>query len=135
MSSEPEHEVDEDFAGRSYTRGMRAPTVHGSVPGGPGRPPLRIPGGPYSTTQLLTLGILLAALIATRDTWGGHGLVDALVVLGVPFGAALALRHVHIDGRNPLSALFSIALLLTGPAHGRLHDKAWRPPQVSRVAM
>ncbi|MFE4399515.1 hypothetical protein ACFRPV_37460, partial [Kitasatospora sp. NPDC056808] len=84
MSSEPEHEVDEDFVGRSYTRGMRAPTVHGSVPGGPGRPPLRIPGGPYSTTQLLTLGILLAALIATRDTWGGHGLVDALVVLGVP---------------------------------------------------
>ncbi|MER7111153.1 hypothetical protein [Streptomyces sp. NPDC000229] len=117
---------DDELIGRCYTKARRTPLVVGSVPGGAGRS-LRLPGGPYTLTQLAAIVVTFVVLILTRPLWGGHGLMDAVVLLGLPFGAAFGLRHLHIDGRNPAAAAASVAIMLTGPRWGRLHGRPYKP--------
>ncbi|MEV4616801.1 hypothetical protein AB0K43_30035 [Kitasatospora sp. NPDC049258] len=115
-----------DLVGRCYTKARRSPLVVGVVRGGDGRN-LRLVGGPYTITQLAAMVATVVLLVVTRPVWGGHGWVDAAVVVGAPFGAAFALRHLHIDGRNPAAAATSIAMMLVAPRSGRLHGRPLRP--------
>ncbi|WP_351233308.1 hypothetical protein [Streptomyces sp. NPDC002133] len=117
---------DGELIGRCYTKARRTPLVVGSVPGGAGRS-LRLPGGPYTLTQLAAIVISFVVLILTRSLWGGHGLVDIVVLLGTPVGAAFALRHLHIDGRNPAAAAASVAVMLAGPRWGVLRGRPYKP--------
>ncbi|MBZ6295909.1 conjugal transfer protein [Streptomyces olivaceus] len=132
--SPPDEELDEDFAGRCYTKARRAPLVHGvvrSVNGGPG---FRLPFGPYTLTQLAAIVLSVGLLILSRPLWGGHGLGDVLVLALVPFGAAFAMRHLHVDGRNPAAAAASVVLMLAGPRWGRVHGRPLRPARTERDA-
>ncbi|OEJ21731.1 hypothetical protein AS594_39070 [Streptomyces agglomeratus] len=126
-------ELDAELIGRCYTKARRTPLVVGSVPGGAGRS-LRLPGGPYTLTQLAAIVGMFVALILCRSLWGGHGLMDVVVLVGCPFGAAFALRHLHIDGRNPAAAAASVAVMITGPRWGRLHGRPYRPTRPVRAA-
>ncbi|MFE0200714.1 hypothetical protein ACFW0I_33930 [[Kitasatospora] papulosa] len=116
----------DELIGRCYTKARRTPLVVGSVPGGAGRS-LRLPGGPYTLTQLTAIVASFLLLILTRSVWGGHGLLDVVVLLGAPVGAAFALRHLHIDGRNPAAAAASAFAMLTGPRWGRLKGRPYKP--------
>ncbi|MBD0743000.1 hypothetical protein BG418_01405 [Streptomyces sp. CBMA152] len=121
----------DELIGRCYTKARRTPLVVGSVPGGGGRS-LRLPGGPYTLTQLAAIVAAFTVLILTRAVWGGHGPVDVGVLLGCPFGAAYLLRHLHIDGRNPAAAAASVVAMLAGPRWGRLHGRPFRPASPTR---
>lgn len=117
---------DNELIGRCYTKARRTPLVVGSVPGGGGRS-LRLPGGPYTLTQLAAIVVTFIVLILTRSLWGGHGLTDVVILLGAPFGAAFGLRRLHIDGRNPAAAAASVVVMLTCPRWGRLHGRPYKP--------
>lgn len=120
-------EADGEPVGRCYTKARRAPLVHGLIRDVNGGRGIRIPGGPYTLTQLAAIVSTFLVLLLTRSFWGGHGLLDVAVLLGLPFAAAFVLRQLHIDGRNPLAALLSISVMMTGPRWGRLHGRPFRP--------
>ncbi|MCX4826176.1 hypothetical protein OG883_41645 [Streptomyces sp. NBC_01142] len=126
-------ESEDELIGRCYTKARRTPLVVGSVPGGGGRS-LRLPGGPYTLTQLAAIVATFVVLILSRPLWGGRGLMDVVVLLGCPFGVAFLLRHLHIDGRNPAAAAASVAVMMTGPRWGRLHGRPFRPARPARGA-
>ncbi|MFD5064806.1 hypothetical protein [Streptomyces sp. NPDC058394] len=119
-------ETGDELIGRCYTKARRAPLVHGVIRDVNGGRGIRLPGGPYTLTQLAAIVGTFVALILTRAIWGGHGLMDVVVLLGLPFAAAFLLRHLHIDGRNPAAALVSVAVMMTGPRWGRLHGRPFR---------
>ncbi|NUS17263.1 MAG: hypothetical protein HOY69_38700 [Streptomyces sp.] len=116
MSSDPAV-----LEGRCYTAARRYPLQIGRFAGGG-----RMPGGPYTLTQV---GVMIGGfvlLIATRPVWGGHGLADFAVVFVVPFAAGWAIHRVQIDHRNPVMAVASLAGVAVAPPTGRLHGRPWR---------
>ncbi|MER6075914.1 hypothetical protein ABT187_45655 [Streptomyces sp. NPDC001817] len=127
-------DIDEEFVGRCYTKARRAPLVHGVIRSVNGGPNLRLPGGPYTLTQLAAIVISVGLLILTRPVWGGHGVGDVVVLIGVPFGAAFGMRHLHIDGRNPAAAATSVVMMLGAPRWGRIHGRPFRPARPAHVA-
>ncbi|MFE7582980.1 hypothetical protein ACFU5Y_15670 [Streptomyces gardneri] len=127
-----ESELDFEFIGRCYTKARRAPLVHGVIRDVNGGRGIRLPGGPYTLTQLAGIVATVAALILTRPVWGGHGWLDVAVLLVLPAVVAFVLRHLHIDGRNPAAALLSIALMLAAPRRGQLRGRAYRPARPTR---
>ncbi|MDH6115667.1 hypothetical protein P3T36_007284 [Kitasatospora sp. MAP12-15] len=124
-------DVEPELIGRCYTKARSSPLVVGVVRGGDGRN-LRLIGGPYTITQLGAMVATVVLLVLSRPVWGGHGLADAVVLVGAPFGSAFALRHLHIDGRNPLAAAASVLAMLAAPGAGRLHGRPVRPARPVR---
>ncbi|MCX4451711.1 hypothetical protein [Streptomyces sp. NBC_01789] len=106
----------EVLVGRCYTRARRHPLMIGRWPGGRGR----IWGGPYTVPQVIVLAGSLTLLLLTRALWAHFGLLNYVIALGLPYGLSLLVRHVQVDGRNPLSVAASSVGLLTRPAGGRL---------------
>ncbi|MFJ3817755.1 hypothetical protein [Streptomyces sp. NPDC090056] len=127
-----ESEPDSELVGRCYTKARRAPLVHGVIRDVNGGRGIRLPGGPYTLTQLAGIVATVAALILTRPVWGGHGWLDVAVLLVLPTVVAFVLRHLHIDGRNPAAALLSIALMLAAPRRGQLRGRTYRPARPTR---
>lgn len=125
-------ELDFELVGRCYTKARRAPLVHGVIRDVNGGRGIRLPGGPYTLTQLAGIIATVAALILTRPLWGGHGWLDIAALIVMPALAAFVLRHLHIDGRNPAAALLSIALMLAAPRRGQLRGRAYRPARPTR---
>ncbi|MEU5108478.1 hypothetical protein AB0H07_40520 [Streptomyces sp. NPDC021354] len=113
---------NERLIGHCYTKARRLPVVVGKIPGGNAR----LPGGPYTKTQLAALVGLFIPLVATRSLWGTHTVLDLLIVVVVPYTGAWALRFVRLDGRNPAAVLLSITMLAAAPRHGRLRGRPWR---------
>lgn len=127
-------EIDEEFIGRCYTKARRAPLVHGVVRSVSGGPSLRLPGGPYTVTQLAAIVISVGLLVLSRPFWGGHGLADLVVLLVVPSAAAISMRYLHVDGRNPAAAMASVLVMLASPRRGRIHGRPLRPVRPERDA-
>ncbi|MDH6545830.1 hypothetical protein [Streptomyces sp. SPB4] len=125
-------ELDFELIGRCYTKARRAPLVHGVIRDVNGGRGIRLPGGPYTMTQLAGIVATVAALILTRPAWGGHGWLDVAALLVLPAAVAFVLRHLHIDGRNPAAALLSIALMLAAPRRGQLRGRTYRPARPTR---
>ncbi|SEG85688.1 hypothetical protein SAMN05216223_116119 [Actinacidiphila yanglinensis] len=111
----------EALEGRCYTAARRYPLQIGRFAGGG-----RIPGGPYTLTQLAVMIGGFVVLIVTRPVWGGHGPFDFLVAAAVPFAAGWAVHRVQIDHRNPLAALVSLSGLVAGRSTGRIHGRPCR---------
>ncbi|MFJ6354869.1 hypothetical protein ACIQKB_36100 [Streptomyces sp. NPDC092046] len=134
MSTGPTAENEQDFEliGRCYTKARRAPLVHGVIRDVNGGRGIRLPGGPYTLTQLAGIVASVGALILTRPVWGGNGWLDVAVLLVLPAAVAFVLRHLHIDGRNPAAALLSIALMLAAPRRGQLRGRTYRPTRPTR---
>ncbi|MFF3934133.1 hypothetical protein [Streptomyces hirsutus] len=114
---------DEVLVGRCYTKARRHPLMIGKWPGGQ-RP---IWGGPYTVPQVIVIAVVFAALMLTRGVWAHFGLVNFLIAVGVPYGLSLVVRHVHIDGRNPLLVALSAGGAVVAPASGRLGGRPVKP--------
>ncbi|MEU2134848.1 hypothetical protein [Streptomyces sp. NPDC018352] len=109
----------EMLVGRCYTRARRHPLMIGKWPGGRGR----IWGGPYTVPQVVVLAVSLAGLVLTRGLWAHFGLFNYAIALGGPYGLSLLVRHIRVDGRNPLAVAASSASLMTRPSSGRLRGR------------
>ncbi|MFB8441249.1 hypothetical protein ACFC7A_19605 [Streptomyces niveus] len=129
----PEENTGGEPVGRCYTKARRAPLVHGVIRDVNGGRGLRLPGGPYTLTQLAAIVATVALLILSRPLWGGHGLADAVVLVALPFAAAFLLRQMHVDGRNPAAAAASVVMMLTGPRSGQLHRRPLRQARPRRT--
>ncbi|MFD9637024.1 hypothetical protein [Streptomyces violascens] len=123
-----------ELIGRCYTKARRAPLVYGVIRDVRGGQGIRLPGGPYTLTQLASIITTVALLLLSRPVWGGHGWVDAALLIGLPFAVSFAVRQLHIDGRNPVAAMASVVMLLAAPRAGRLHGRACRPSRAARAA-
>ncbi|WUT01772.1 hypothetical protein OHA46_34005 (plasmid) [Streptomyces sp. NBC_00708] len=69
---------------------------------------------------MIVLAGSLTLLLLTRALWAHFGLLNYVIALGLPYGLSLLVRHVQVDGRNPLSVAASSIGLLTRPSGGRL---------------
>ncbi|WP_073919203.1 hypothetical protein [Streptomyces sp. CB02009] len=123
MSADTPSVEDEVLVGRCYTKARRHPLMIGMWPGGRGA----IWGGPYTVPQVIVLAVVFGGLMLTRSVWAHFGLVNLVIAIGVPYGLSLVVRHVHIDGRNPLLAAVSAGGTVVAPAGGRLGGRPVRP--------
>ncbi|NGN63189.1 hypothetical protein G5C51_04605 [Streptomyces sp. A7024] len=123
--------ADGELIGRNYTKAQRMPLVVGMTPGGKAR----LPGGPYTLTQLGVMVALFVPLLLTRSFWSTGGWFDLVVLIVIPYGAAWALRYLHVDGRNPAAAAASALLFLLTPRRGRLHGRALTRPRPTAVSL
>ncbi|MGW2182694.1 hypothetical protein ACWCXX_32365 [Streptomyces sp. NPDC001732] len=112
----------EALVGRCYTRARRHPLMIGKWPGGRGR----IWGGPYTVPQIVVLAVSLAGLVLTRGVWAHFGLFNYAIAIGGPYGLSLLVRHIRVDGRNPLAVAASTASLVARPREGRLGGRPLR---------
>ncbi|MFF4344717.1 hypothetical protein ACFY00_32955 [Kitasatospora sp. NPDC001540] len=115
------------LVGRSYTRARRSPLVIGKLPGAG-----RLPGGPYTITQVVTMVLVFVVLITTKALWAHFGPGNVLVMVAVPWGLAFALRYARMDGRDPARALLGVFTYASTPRAGRL---AGRPVRLRRPAL
>jgi hypothetical protein len=103
-----------DTIGRFYTSARFFKQVLGSLPDG-----TKIPGGPYTYTQISTmLGIVVGGWIL-RGLWTtGSGFGDILLLLAVAVGAGYLIAQLPQSRRNPLKLFGSAVTLLTHPGPG-----------------
>ncbi|MER5550066.1 hypothetical protein ABT072_48695 [Streptomyces sp. NPDC002589] len=115
---------EEELIGHSYTRARRHPLVIGKLPGAG-----RLPGGPYTITQVMTMVISFGLLVMTRDLWAHFGAMNFILMALIPWGLAWVLRYARLDGRDPARAVRSLLIYSSTPAQGRL---AGKPQRVAR---
>ncbi|MFD8416562.1 hypothetical protein ACFV2Q_33275 [Streptomyces sp. NPDC059650] len=115
---------EEELIGRSYTRARKHPLVIGKLPGAG-----RLPGGPYTITQVMTMVCSFGLLVMTRDLWAHFGAMNFLLMALIPWGLAWVLRYARLDGRDPARAVRSLLIYSSTPAQGRL---AGKPQRVTR---
>ncbi|TFE25059.1 hypothetical protein E0F15_20600 [Frankia sp. B2] len=117
---------EERLTFRNYAKAHRHGTVIGQLPGGQS-----IPFGPYSLTQVGLFVGGVVTLYLTREVWMRFGATfDILMLIGVPFGLAMAERFVRPEGRSPLRSVVSLVGYALAPRAGRRHGRA--RPAVSR---
>ncbi|UFU16035.1 conjugal transfer protein (plasmid) [Curtobacterium sp. C1] len=95
---------------RFYTAARRIPVLIGKINGA------RIPGGPYTLTQIVVGGIVLWVGYKTAGLWGAglYPLVRMTVLAGIAFGATWATGKIPTTRRRlmDLASDFSTALSL-----------------------
>ncbi|MGW7199014.1 hypothetical protein [Streptomyces chryseus] len=112
---------EEELIGHSYTRARKHPLVIGKLPGAG-----RLPGGPYTITQVMTMVVSFGLLVLTRELWAQFGAMNFVIMILVPWGLAWVLRYARLDGRDPARALRSLLIYSSTPAQGRLAGKPQR---------
>ena len=106
-----------------YTRARKFPQLIGRTPDG-----TRIPGGPYTYTQVAA-GVVTAVVLAqTTWLWAHGGLIlNATIYIGATVGAVFAAGKLTPGMRNPI-VLASGALNLMSSGY-RLDGTAIRDPK------
>ncbi|MFJ9968414.1 hypothetical protein [Streptomyces avermitilis] len=112
---------EEELIGHSYTRARKHPLVIGKLPGAG-----RLPGGPYTITQVMTMVISFGLLVMTRELWAHFGAMNFILMALIPWGLAWVLRYARLDGRDPARAVRSLLIYSSTPAQGRLAGKPQR---------
>lgn len=119
---------EEELVGHSYTRARKHPLVIGKLPGAG-----RLPGGPYTITQIVTMVVVFAALNLTQRLWAHFGVGNVAIMIAFPWGLAWVLRYARIDGRDPARALRSLLVYTSTPADGRLAGRPQHTPRLRLV--
>ena len=102
---------------RWYTHARRFPILIGKA-GMNGDP---LPGGPYTSTQVVAWFGTLAVLYVTGDVWGRFGdFMNAIVLLGVPILVGWAARWIPHDARNPVLIAAGWVRCFGAPPAGRV---------------
>lgn len=105
---------DHQMIGRFYTSARRFKQVLGSLPDG-----TKIPGGPYTYSQIgLMVGTVVLGWL-TRGVWGTNSAIgDLIILLTVAVGIGFLIGKMPHSRRNPLKILGSILVVLTHPGPG-----------------
>lgn len=106
-----------------YTRARKFPQLIGRTPDG-----TRIPGGPYTYTQVAA-GVVTAVVLAQTTWLWAHGglMLNATIFIGATVGAVFAAGKLTPGMRNPI-VLASGALNLMSSGY-RLDGTAIRDPK------
>lgn len=116
------------LACRSYTHARRYPWIIGKVGG------WQLPTQ-LTVAQLAAWGTSMFVLVQTRRLWAHlPRMLNLLVEMALPVGAAWAARHVRMEGRPPLRALAGLLSYLLMPRTGRVQGRAYRGPRPRRVS-
>lgn len=114
---------------RFYTKSRKFPRLIGRFHDG-----TRIPGGPYTFTQVLIGAAVLVVAFMTRSAWSvGFMLGDIVVALAAAWGGAYLGRYIPISDRNPIVTLPSAAASFTRPASGRYRGEQTQFPKPHRL--
>lgn len=114
---------------RWYTRARRFPQLIGRTPDG-----TRIPGGPYTFTQVIVTAVFLLVAVKTVDWWGPFDLIGNVMTLALAtVGVVWGLGRIPVGARNPLSAADGTWRSLAAPRTGRVHGRPIRLRRPSRV--
>lgn len=112
-----------------YTLARRFPQLIGKTPDG-----TKIPGGPYTFTQVFAAAGFLVVAWKTVGVWGRFGLVGNFAVLAVATWVLLVvLGRIPIGLRNPLSMLEGALHAVTATPAGRVGDRPVRIRRPRRV--
>lgn len=100
---------------RWYTRARRFPQLIGRTPDG-----TRIPGGPYTITQVTAAGVLMFLGLKTTSLWARYGLVgNGLLLAGVVYGLVFLLGKIPLGSRSPLALGAGAWRAISAPSAGR----------------
>ena len=117
MAAELTPAGDQGEVVRWYTHARRFPILIGKA-GMNGDP---LPGGPYTSTQVVAWFATLAGLYFTRDVWGQFGdFMNAVVLLGLPIAVGWAARWIPHDARNPMLIAAGWIRCFGAPTDGRV---------------
>lgn len=107
---------------RFYTRSRRFPKMIGRMTDGS-----RIPGGPYTLTQVGFGGVALMGLLATRTLWStGATLLDLAITVGVAWGVTWLVGLIPMTRRNLVLAFMGAVAAMFKPHGGRYQDRSIR---------
>ena len=113
--------ANEEIA-RFYTRSRRFPKMIGRMTDGS-----RIPGGPYTLTQVGFGGVALMGLLATRTLWStGATLLDLAITVGVAWGVTWLVGLIPMTRRNLVLAFVGAVAAMFKPHGGRYQDRPIR---------
>jgi len=122
------HHQEQRLIGRFYTSARRFQQRIGAWPDGS-----KIPGGPYTYTQV---GVMVGVLIlgwSTMGAWGsGSPIGNFLMLVLIAYGAGLLVGRMPKTRRNVLGLAGSGIALLTHPGAGGRYRG--RPLRLSRKA-
>jgi hypothetical protein len=113
-----------------YTLARKFPQLIGRTHDG-----TRLPGGPYTVTQIVAGGAVLFVASKTSSLWANFGLMGNIaVLLGVTWGVVVALGKIPLGARNPLAILAGGWHAVTAPRTGRIGGRPLRlrPPHQVR---
>lgn len=114
---------------RWYTRARRFPQLIGRTPDG-----ARIPGGPYTITQVATAGVLMLIALKTTSLWAHYGLIgNGLLLAGAVYGLIFLLGKIPLGSRSPLAVGAGAWRALSSPTTGRLGGRPVRLRRPHRV--
>lgn len=117
--------MSKEEVARFYTRSRRFPKMIGRMTDGS-----RIPGGPYTLTQVGFGGVALMALLLTRTLWStGAVLLDMAITAGVTWGVTWVVGLIPMTRRNLVSAFVDAAAAMFKPHGGRYQE---RPVRLNR---
>ncbi|RIQ12213.1 hypothetical protein, partial [Jiangella rhizosphaerae] len=103
-----------------YTRARRFPHVLGRFPDG-----TKIPGGPYTLTQVVGAGLLFLVGVRTMGIWGvGSGLTNVAFLLLATIGSVNVLGRLQTGGRGPVAVALGGYTAAASPKLGRQDGRA-----------
>jgi len=107
---------------RFYTRSRRFPKMIGRMTDGS-----RIPGGPYTLTQVGFGGVALMGLLITRTLWStGATLLDLAITVGVAWGVTWLVGLIPMTRRNLVLAFAGAVAAMFKPHGGRYQARPIR---------
>jgi hypothetical protein len=94
-------------------------------------PPIQL-----TITQVLVVLVSFVGLTWSWGLWAPHlpTTLSLLLAVGVPLGAAWAVRHVRVEGRSIARTALGYATLLSAPRTGRVGGRPCRGSRPIRSA-
>lgn len=112
-----------------YTRPRKIQHLVGRLPDG-----TRLPGGPYTLTQVAGAAGVLFVGAKTIDVWGIFGgLVDIGLLLAAAVAALFLLGRMRTGTRGPVAALMGGYSAIAAPRFGEMNGRAVAPKRPRHV--